>query len=62
MRKRELIAKLKAIHAEPVKAGWFPGRTVIRQAAAAEYDRLSRLDALVSEIIEKLSSGDRSGG
>lgn len=54
MRTRELIATLKALQREPVKAGWFPGRKDIRQAAAAEYERLGRLDALVPEIIAKL--------
>jgi hypothetical protein len=56
MRTRELIGALKALHAEPVKAGVFPGRTDIRKAAAAEYDRLGRLDALVPQIIERLKS------
>lgn len=54
MRTRELVAALKALHAEPVGAGWLPGRAVIRSAAVKEIDRLSRLDALVPEIIEKL--------
>lgn len=56
MRRRELIRKLKALHAEPVKLGWFPGRTDLHTAAATEQDRLIRLFALVSEIIEKLEA------
>lgn len=56
MRTRELIAKLKALRTETVKCGWFPGRTEIREAAAREYDRLGRLDALVGEIIKKLEA------
>lgn len=43
MRTRELVVALKALHAEPVGAGWFPGRGDIRSAAVKEYDRLSRL-------------------
>jgi hypothetical protein len=56
MRTRELIAKLKAMHAETVGVGWFPCRADIHIAAGKEWERLARLDALVPEIIAKLEA------
>lgn len=56
MRRRELIRKLREIHAKPWRAPWFPTRGDVRNLAQEDTARLHELDALLPEIIEKLAT------